>query len=455
MTDSVASERIDVARDRACRALAKQARRFPDLLFDAVETEGLESRDAAFAHAIYDAALRRWLTITHLIERGMNRPFDELEPRMKAALLAGGAQILFMERVPDHAAIDESVEWAKRNIRPGAGKLANAALRRLAELRTDQRRERYTDQRDEIPLSAGGALALTDDALPEDPMARLAIATSHPIGLLRTWSGLMPLREARDLAMHNVALPPVILNTAHAREALPQNTADSALLTAHIAPGHHVFHGDHAALISLLGARPDIWVQDPASSLAVMSVSDLSPNVVVDLCAGRGTKTRQLASAFPEAEIVATDVDAARFAELKNAFASSKRVAVVPFDSVGRWRERADLVLIDAPCSNTGVLARRVEARYRADERRTEGLAGVQRQIIADSIPLLARGAGRSGMILYSTCSLDPRENEQQAEWAARWHDLGAKRIHRRRPGGGPGEAPEQYSDGSFAVLLT
>src|SRR5690606_28607210 len=127
----------------------------------------------------------------------------------------------------------------------------------------------------------------------------------------------------------------------------------------HRSPAHRVYAGPRERLERLLAARPDIWAQDPASSGAVESAAGLEPGLVVDACAGRGTKTRQLAAMFPAARVIATDTDAQRFAELRRVFEGSERVEVVP---PRRLREvvdgGADLVLLDVPCSNTGVLSR-------------------------------------------------------------------------------------------------
>src|SRR5690606_20253861 len=113
----------DAARDTVFRRLARQAHRFPELDVRPFEPANLSTRDAAFAHAIEDVVVRRWLTLEHLLSTHLTQPFGELEPRVRAALLAGSAQLLFLDSVPVHAAINHAVEWAKQRIRPGAGKL--------------------------------------------------------------------------------------------------------------------------------------------------------------------------------------------------------------------------------------------------------------------------------------------------------------------------------------------
>jgi 16S rRNA (cytosine967-C5)-methyltransferase len=242
----------------------------------------------------------------------------------------------------------------------------------------------------------------------------------------------------------------VILNTMFAVGPLPS----PPLLEPHSMPGHHVFTGSHAELVSLLAARSDLWVQDPASSLAIAGLADLRPRLILDLCAGQGTKTRQLAAAFPEAKIIATDIEAARFRILQSVFHGHPRVEVVPAPGLAaKYRAAADLVLLDVPCSNSGVLARRPEAKYRFDDERQTSLIAVQQRIISDAVGLVRPGPS-TGSILYSTCSIERAENEDQGAWAAEAHALHPLRERRHQPTGGPGEGAQLYSDGSYSVLL-
>lgn len=427
-------------------ALTTQLNRYPDLSLNILDTGGLDERDAAFAHALYDTVIRRWLTLTFLIDRQLLRPEDPPPPKPAAALLAGAAQILLLDKVPVHAAVDTSVEWVKRSGGDGPSRLVNAVLRGLTSLipaAGKERRPTYSDARDELPMPDGSALVLAEPVLPTDPLSRLAVATSTPIELLRSWSKNRSLREARRLALHGLVQPPTILNTAHSASTLP------SVCTPHTLPGHHVWNGPREALVALLRDRRDVWVQDPGSSLAIASSSDAKPSLIIDPCAGMGTKTRQLAAMFPNARIIATDVDLVRVKTLKQAV-DPERVTVIPYESLIDYAGQGDLILLDVPCSNTGVLARRVEARYRFDREHLESLTAAQRQIIADSIRLLKRG----GRILYSTCSLDPSENQEQAKWTSRWHALRIAREHDRLPEGLPGEPPERYTDGSYAAAL-
>lgn len=431
----------------------------------------LKDLDAAFVHAIYDAAVRRWMTLSWLLGKFSSQPFAELEPRMQGALMAAAAQIVFLDRVPPHAAINHSVEWCKQVIRPGAGNMANAILRKFATLvRAGEperpRRERWSDQPDEIPMHDGSAFVLADSVLPLEPLHRLAVATSHPVELLQAWSLRLPPDEVTRLAMHGLTSPPVILNVMHSQSGRDGGgpPIEAQFTIPHTKKGHAVFTHPRGMVRSALDGRHDIWVQDPAASAAALSIADmqLSGGLIMDLCAGQGTKTRQLAAVFPNTKIIASDVDESRRLVLESVFNGSEQVTVVSPKHLRRdYIEKADLVLLDVPCSNTGVLARRPEAKYRYTADSLESVTNLQRQIIADTIPLLSTtgGAGggrgaRRGQILYSTCSMEPGENERMAEWANTWHGFVRQREQRQSPAGGPGMPTDQYCDAAYSVLL-
>jgi 16S rRNA (cytosine967-C5)-methyltransferase len=110
----------------------------------------------------------------------------------------------------------------------------------------------------------------------------------------------------------------------------------------------------------------------------------------------------------------------------------------------------ADLLLLDVPCSNTGVLGRRVEAKYRFGAEALAALIDLQRQIVADSIPMLAD----AGALLYATCSIEEEENASQAQWIARWHRMRLVKAALSLPSGLPGQAASRYADGGFFALL-
>jgi 16S rRNA (cytosine967-C5)-methyltransferase len=438
--------RAGTAREAVFHVVADQAARFPELALVSPETAGLEPRDAALAHAIYDAVIRRWITLTHVIDSVLNQPLRMTEAGLQSVLLCGAAQLLLLDRLPDHAVINESVELAKRHVRPGAGGLTNAVLRKVASLRAGPPALENATKGPALPLADGRQLPLKQDVLPTEPAQRLAALTSHSHEIVNEWMRRFPADVGTMLAHHSLVNPPTILNTTHVTSAMPTT------VLPHRLPGHHVFTGSHTELRALLASRGDLWVQDPASSRAVAAAGRLNPSLIVDVCAGQGTKTRQLAAQFPNARIVATDVDPERFRTLMSVFRGSAQVRVVPISDLAQCSGSAELVVLDVPCSNLGVLARRPEAKYRPREAQLKRLQGIQRQIVADSIQLLT--AKPKGRLLYSTCSIDPEENEAQAAWAKSWHGLAIERSETLLPSGAPGDDAASYHDGSFFALL-
>ena len=439
-------------RDAAIRHLSRSASSYPDLVPLPLVTEGLDAREASLAHAIVDHAMRRWITVEHMVRVCAMREPGELEPRLRAAILSGAVQLLFLDRIPTHAAIDETVEWAKTRVRPGAAGITNAILRRIASARhaspeSDRTlRERSHGDRDELTLSDGRALALVAPALPSDPIERAAIDSGTPALLVQRWADAFGEDQAIRVARHGLMEPPTIINTG------PQEpVASTPEVSRHERAGFHVFSGSRERLSAWLAANPGAWVQDPASAEAIGSIEGVSPQLIVDVCAGRGTKTRQLLRRFPDAEIVASDTDPARMADLRRLASAERRVHAVEARNLAEaCAARADLILLDVPCSNTGVLARRPEARHRFGQAQFERLGRVQRQIFADAMRLRAP----RGRVLYSTCSLESDENGGMVEWAARWHGLRAVASATTLPAGEPGDGPTGYTDGSFWALL-
>lgn len=135
---------------------------------------------------------------------------------------------------------------------------------------------------------------------------------------------------------------------------------------------------------------------------------------------------------------------------LRDLAATEPRLEALPHAEVGAFLGKADLVLLDVPCSNAGVLARRPEAAARALTDQLTRLVELQREIIGKGIRLLSP----TGKLLYSTCSIDSRENEQQAEWIKREFGLKVEHMDVVVPSGVPGEAKTLYADGAFSVLM-
>ena len=432
------------ARDLLHEKWARQVVRFPDFSLDSVDYADLSAREQDLVRAIDRSLSRRFLTVHFLLRQKLSRRFETLHPAVRSALAVGAAQLLFFERIPAHAVINESVEWVKKRRGSGPAGMVNAVLRRLAESVSGKCENYDPTALDQVPLSDGSALLLEEKVLPTDPVDRIAVATSHPVSLCRHWLLRQKSTTVRQRCLHDLVHPPIVLNTRYTQtEQIPD-------AEPHLTPGCHVYRGKTDQLKSFLAEHRDVWVQDAASATALDVALDTKPGLILDLCAGKGTKTRQLQRMFPESSIVATDVDRKRLEILRQSFPADEQVRILNPPELRDYYGKADLILLDVPCSNSGVLARRPEARYRLTSGSLSGLRDLQRQITADALPLLRTG----GQILYATCSLEEEENQMHAEWITRWHGMQVIRQSEVQPAGLPGEEPYHYRDGSFSVLM-
>lgn len=420
------------------------------------DTRRMSELDAAFVHAIVDASIARWLTIEAILKKCTDKPFAEFEPGLKGVLIGAAAQLLFLDRVPAHAVLDTAVDWAKANVRAGAAGLCNALLRNLTEAidaKTDQPWDGSTTS---IPLSTGGSIRFKRPVLADDENMRLAEATSCPLWLINRWNSAFGSKETKHLALHGLVDPPTILNTTYTKGE--EIIAPDLSITPHDSPMHWVISGPKAAMAALFAKRTDIWVQDPASTASLLGIGDLAkkekfaPRLIIDLCAGQGTKTKQLLAEFPAARIVATDTDPRRLETLAETFKDEPRVRVTPMANIPRdHAETADAVLLDVPCSNSGVLARRLEARYRFEPEQLARLVALQKEILGNSLRLLKRNG--DAWIIYSTCSIEAEEDEKQVD-ALKSAGFRTLRMERVMPQTVPGDPASRYTDGSFAAIL-
>jgi 16S rRNA (cytosine967-C5)-methyltransferase len=506
-------------------ALVQHAEEFPEVFTNEVQVAGLSERDAKLAYAIVEAAVARWLTIGVLCEKALGRPWSHVDVGPKAALLCGCAQLLHLRRVPSFAAVHDTVAATKDLFGQGVAGFVNAGLRgvlRLLEIDNPQ----IGRPRDNGPSGMGGqqghddseprvltleairamdaaqrermkpllltrgdgsALVLREPVFAPDPVQHAAALGGVPEGLARKWTMHHSPQVACELCIHALSEAPITLNVQHVAPTVVAQALQGGVLVQHAMPGHaglaEQLHsapeGEAAAPIVVpitkyLSELPGAFVQDAASGVPVRFAHDVlakhgllptSHDLVVDLCAGNGTKTRQMIGVFTQAgSLIATDPDRPRFetlmrlpAELAGLQARGAllpqpgRLMVQQFENVRGMGEQAGLVLLDVPCSNTGVLPRRPEARVRWLSRTQESrLVELQRTILRSGTGLVRKG----GIVLYATCSLEEEENQAQIAWAQKNLGLTLLGMEATLPVGQPGDAPTNYRDASFAAVL-
>lgn len=429
------------ARDAAYRTIELWASEFPDLLPREPDLGSLSGRDQGLARSIVRESVTRWFTLQVILEQCSGRPLSSLEPAMQAVLLGGAAQLILLDRVPPHAVIDESVNWAKRAMRQRAGGMVNAVLRKVARARGDDLEDGAYDER-AIPLSTGAHRVIEGVEWHQDPTSRLAQLYSVPRKTIARWIDQHP-DHAVTMVMHSIVRAPTVVSGVDADA--------NEHLTPHNVPGHFVFEGSMRDLSDILASSNDARVQDTASASVVGAIPERDAALIVDLCAGRGTKTHQLLGRFPDARVVACEVDEARLDELDSVFGSDERVRVLHADDVERelGAQSVDIVLTDVPCSNAGVLARRPEARYRGLTKQLPRLVELQTQIADRAARLVCPG----GQLVYSTCSIDAAENEDQADRIVEAHGFELVVQERILPAGLPGDPQSVYRDGAYCAV--
>lgn len=413
-------------------------RRFPQFDFAPLLTDGLDKRDAALARAIDHAVFRRWITLTTVIDAATERNVRKLDGSVGAALLVGAAQLLLFDRIPDHAIINASVEWTKRESdNKRAAGFVNAVLRKLTRLRGELIETFDAANANHFLRPDGTAYEMSEPIFTDD----IASATGFEEKVFARLQSQVGLEHANELAVNAIVEAPTVCS-------LPSGVSMPTGVKQHIDP--HCFLMPHDVDVAeFLSEHPDVRIQDSTSTKALSLCTLLRPLRILDVCAGKGTKTKQLRSMFPDAFIAATEPNDMRRQTLMEV-ASEHDVTVYTEDTAGPT-EPFDLVVVDAPCSNSGVFARRPEAKYRYKEKTIDSLVQLQRDILKESCDVLSQ----QGHLLYATCSIDREENENQMKWLAEKRHLHLVNRTLVMPNGMPGTLKTEWHDGGFAALLS
>ncbi len=312
------------------------------------------------------------------------RPLAKLDPQVLVALRIAAYQLLFLTRVPARAAINESVELVKRARKTSAARFANAVLRKLANVEPLQPRATST-------------------------AADLAAEFAHPEWVVGRWVAHYGIANAEAICRHDQQVPPTSIRVdsdevAHELQAEGIELAPGALLTS----ARTVTGGDVAQTRAYREGR--VFIQDEASQLVAALVG--KGERILDCCAAPGSKTAAIASRNPSAEIIAVELHPHR-ADLLRRRVRAANVQVITADTLELPVEGGfDRVLADVPCSGTGTLARNPEIKWRLRPEDLSDLHTKQAAILHAALKHVAPG----GRAIYSTCSLEPEENQAVVE---------------------------------------
>ena len=369
---------------------------YSNLVVDAAlnENSHLDERDKAFVSNLVYGSLDRLILIDYNLGFYLNQPVRKLKPELHTVLILGTYQILFMDKVPNHAAVSESVNLAKVNKSAFAASLVNAVLRRVAD--------------NGLRLPEGD----------ENSLEFLSMKYSCPEWLLKIWSEFYGLDNARSIAAKGLEAPPVSVraNTVKiSTDELIWKLAEEGVV------GEKSDLVENALLLSNTGAVEKLiayeeglfHAQDISSQLCAGALEAKEGETIFDLCSAPGGKTFTIAETMKNTGLVrAFDIYQSRVELIKQ---GAKRLGLTNIEAdlsdATIYNEnygKADKILCDVPCSGLGIIRRKPEIRFknRAD---LDDLPEIQYKILCNAINYLKEG----GRIVYSTCTLNPKENDE------------------------------------------
>jgi 16S rRNA (cytosine967-C5)-methyltransferase len=396
----------ETARSVSLRALREidEKEAFANQALDAaLDRSALQGRDRGLATELVYGVTRRRATLDWLIARASARPLAKIDPWTRNILRQAVYQLLYLERIPQSAVVHEAVELARRFGHEGLAKFVNGVLRGLLR---------------QMPLELPAAEG-------PDPAGALAVRHSYPEWLARQWVDRYGLAEAVRLLEAGNAVPPLTLRANRLKvtreqllEALQAEglTCRPTLLSPH---GVVVADTGGKQLEQLKAYRQGFFLVQDESSMLVAPVVDPRPGMLVlDLAAAPGGKATHLAELMQNrGQVIALDIHPHKV-EMIDENARRLGIAIIQTVAIdarlaGRhFAERADAVLCDVPCSGLGTLARRADLRWRKEAADLAALVPLQREILASAAQAVRPG----GILVYSTCTIGPAENEEVVE---------------------------------------
>lgn len=353
----------------------------------------LDSRDRAWLQELVFGTARLRGRIDHYLFQFVRGAPEILGPEVLDVLRLGAYQLLVMDGVPAYAAVSQSVELIRAAGTPRAAGLVNGVLQSLRR----------------------GWRSVEFPAFETRPIEHLVTWGSHPRWLVERWATRWSVEEVRDLVEHDNQRPDLYIRPVRATPAEVVQRLDGAGIGAEPVDGFpdsvRILPPHGAA--DALGAVPAI-VQDPAASMVARFAGFGKGARVLDLSAAPGGKTTAMADFG--ALVTAHDASFDRIGRVREnveRVGLAHRVGLVVGDARRPPVRSASGILLDAPCTGTGTLRRHPDGRWRISEADLSSLVGLQRELLLGAVGALEIG----GILVYSTCSLEPEENEAQIEW--------------------------------------
>ncbi len=361
----------------------EQDKTYIDLLLESdARVHTLSPRDTSLLRELVFGVLRRKSRLDLYMRHYIRRGYDTFPEVVKNILRVAFYQLLFLDRVPDYAVFSEAVEQAKRYSDASRARLVNGVLR--------------TFQREPWHPELSAAADLQD----------IAEFMSHPHWLIRRFVEQFGTDELQPWLEANNRVPETFLRHLRPDEPLLDDQLQSTEFKNYFSMPAGV------RLQMLKGWQTGRYiVQDPSAGLAVELLDAQPGEHIIDLCAAPGGKAVALAAQVgPEGRILAVEIEKKRLGKIhENAYRTGmENIEIIQADARSVELEPADAVLVDAPCSGFGVMARKPDIRWLRQEQDMRALTRLQRHILHNAATLVKPG----GRLVYSTCTIDREENE-------------------------------------------
>ncbi|PYQ57496.1 MAG: hypothetical protein DMF53_22535 [Acidobacteria bacterium] len=351
-----------------------------------------DDRDQGLLRELVMGTLRWLRRLDHVITAASSRSFEQIEEVLRSPLRIATYQLLFLDRVPAHAAVHEAVEQAHQLTHRGGASFVNGVLRRIAR----------APRPEDWPVNE------------PDPVRRLAIEKSHPDFLVARWLDRFGTARTLDLLDANNQPKPMHLlafRDRGGRELLAEALIDEGMEVepASLSPlGLIVRRGN--PLASAAFQRGDFYVQDEASQAAALIPPPGRKETVLDAAAAPGGKSFSLLAWEPTVRVTMGDVAVARAVRVRDNQRRLRRALPLAVADAGAlpFRGPFDRVVLDLPCTGTGTLRRHPEIKWRISEGEIGRLSRQALRLLEGAAPLVAPG----GRLVAITCSLEREENE-------------------------------------------
>lgn len=385
-------------REVALDALIKleQNQAYSNLLLQSVmKDKDLADQDKPLLTELVYGTLQNKLALDYMLAPFVKKP-QKVAPWVMQLLRMSLYQMVYLEKIPDRAAIHEAVELTKKRGHKGISSLVNGVLRSV--------------QREGVP---------SFDAI-KDPVKRLSIETSHPLWLVQEWVQAYGFEAAENMCRIHLVPPKQTLRVNRMktdRTALQQKLMDAGIETELGDLSEDALKLMKGSIVSTPSFQEGyVTIQDESSMLVARALDPQPGETVLDACAAPGGKSTHIAERMnDEGKIVSLDLHEHKVKLIKQA---AKRLNLTQIEAKALDARKAadyyseasfDRILIDAPCSGFGVIRRKPDMKYTKSKEDSARLAAIQQAILKEAAPLLKPG----GTLVYSTCTMDPTENQQ------------------------------------------